>query len=236
MVDDGLRVAGRPPVPGPGAAPAVPLPPPSRVRELKEGLVRVATAPALLAMMLLAFLINLTAYPVSNGLLPYAAQRIYHVDATGLALLVASFASGGLLASVMTVVTGGPRAAERSTLVCTAIWYLILLVFGELQHLTAGLLTLFLAGFVQNVAMIAMTAVLLGAAGEGFRGRVMGVRMLAVYGLPLGLIGAGVLIERIGYPLTITTAASLGLVCTILIGLRWRAAMWRRTPAPAPTI
>ena len=102
-----------------------------------------------------------------------------------------------------------PRAAERSTLVCTAIWYLILLVFGQLQHLTAGLLTLFLAGFVQNVAMIAMTAVLLGAAGEGFRGRVMGVRMLAVYGLPLGLIGAGVLIERIGYPLTITTAASV---------------------------
>ena len=27
-------------------------------------------------------------------------------------------------------------------------------------------------------------------AGDGFRGRVMGVRMLAVYGLPIGLIGA----------------------------------------------
>jgi predicted MFS family arabinose efflux permease len=229
-------VARRLPVPGPGAASrAAALPAPSRLRELKEGVVRVATAPALLAMMLLAFLINLTAYPVSNGLLPYAAQRIYRVDATGLGFLVASFALGGLLASLMTVVTGGPRAAERSTLICTAVWYAILLVFGQLHHLAAGLLALFVAGFVQNVAMIAMTAVLLGAAGDGFRGRVMGVRMLAVYGLPLGLIGAGFLIERIGYPLTITASASLGLLCTVLIGMRWRASMWRRAPAPAPT-
>ena len=109
------------------------------------------------------------------------------------------------------------------------------MVARQLHHLAAGLLALFVAGFVQNVAMIAMTAVLLGAAGDGFRGRVMGVRMLAVYGLPLGLIGAGFLIERIGYPLTITASASLGLLCTVLIGLRWRASMWRRAPAPAPT-
>jgi hypothetical protein len=34
--------------------------------------------------MWLAFLINLTAYPVSRGLLPYVAQRVYHVGATGL--------------------------------------------------------------------------------------------------------------------------------------------------------
>jgi MFS family permease len=216
----------------PGAAPRSPaLPAPSRLRDLRDGLVRVATAPELLAMMLLAFLINLTAYPVSGGLLPYAAQRVYHVDATGLGFLVASFAAGGLLASLMTVFTGGPRYAERATLVCTAIWYALLLGFGHLRHMGAGLVTLFLAGFVQNVAMIAMTAVLLAAAGDGFRGRVMGVRMLAVYGLPLGLIGAGFLIERLGYSLTITLSAALGLLCTVLIGLRWRASMWRRAPA-----
>jgi MFS family permease len=225
-------VSRRPPVPDPGASPrAVSLPAPSGLRDLKDGLVRVATAPELLAMMLLAFLINLTAYPVSGGLLPYAAQRVYHVDATGLGLLVASFAFGGLLASIMMVVTGGPRHAERSTLVCTAIWYALLLGFGHLQHIAGGLLTLFLAGFVQNVAMIAMTAVLIAAAGEGFRGRVMGVRMLAVYGLPVGLMGSGFLIERIGYPLTITAGAALGLICTVLIGIRWRASMWERSTA-----
>ena len=51
----------------------------------------------------------------------------------------------------------------------------------------------------------------------------MGVRTLAVYGMPLGLMVSGVLIERIGYPLTVTLAAGLGLVFTVLIGIRWRA-------------
>jgi predicted MFS family arabinose efflux permease len=163
-------------------------------------------------------------------LLPYVAQRVYHVDATGLGWLVASFALGGLLASIMMATTGGSRHPERATLVQTAIWYGLLLGFGHLTSMAAGIVVLLAAGFAQNVAMISMTAVLLDAAGDRFRARVMGVRTLAVYGLPLGLLAAGGLIERIGYPLTITTAATVGLLFTLLIGMRWRASMWRRRP------
>ncbi len=78
-----------------------------------------------------------------------------------------------------------------------------------------------------------MTAVLLANAGDGFRGRVMGVRMLAVYGLPLGLLASGFLIERIGYPLTISASATIGLLFTLLIGIKWRASMWQRRRRPA---
>jgi hypothetical protein len=85
-----------------------------------------------------------------------------------------------------------------------------------------------LAGFVQNVAIISMTASLLAAAGNRFRSRVMGVRTLAVYGLPVGLMASGALMDLIGYPLTITTFAVVGLVCTCLIGIRWRASLWQR--------
>jgi len=203
-------VSRRPPVPDPGASPrGASMPGPSGWRDLKDGLVRIVTTPELLAMMLLAFLINLTAYPVSSGLLPYVAQRVYHVDATGLGWLVASFAFGGLLASMTMVLTKGARRPERATLVHTAIWYVVLL------------------GFVQNVAIISMTATLLAAAGDGFRGRVMGVRTLAVYGLPLGLMASGVLIEHIGYRPTISALSAIGLALTLLIGIRWRASLWR---------
>ena len=210
--------------------------PSSRWRDLKDGVVHVLRTPALIAGMWLAFLINLTAYPATNGLLPYVAREIYLVDATGLGWLVASFSLGGLLASITVVITGGSRHPGRSMLVYTVIWYVLLIAFGQLRSLGAGLLTLFTAGFVQNVGMISMTATLLAMSGDRFRGRVMGVRALAVYGLPLGLVASGALIERIGFPLTITAFAIVGLLFTVLIGIKWRASLWRRRPLPAAAL
>lgn len=199
--------------------------------ELKDGVAHILIRPQLLAPMWLAFLINLTAYPASGGLLPYIAQRVYQVDATGLGWLAAAFSFGALLASIAMVVTGGPSRPERYTLVHTVLWYGLLLVFAHVPTLGGGLLVLLATGFVQSVAMISMTATLLTASGPGFRARVMGVRSLCVYGLPIGLIASGALIERIGYPLTITVMAAAGIVLTVLIALRWRTAMWGRARA-----
>jgi MFS family permease len=222
--------AGAPPTASFGVQPS------SHWRELKEGVRHVLKRPELIAVLWLAFLINLTAYPASTGLLPYVARKVFLVDATGLGWLSASFSLGGLVASLTMVMTGGSTRPARSMLIHSAIWYVLMLGFGFVRSLETGLLTLFLAGFVQNLAMISMTAFLLAAAGDRFRGRVMGVRMLAVYGLPLGLMAAGALIERIGYSLTISSFAALGLVLTLLIGITWRASLWRRRPQPAGAI
>ncbi len=224
-------VSRRTPVGDPAAPRRILAPGPSRRGDLREGLVHVVRTPALLAMILVALLVNLTAYPASNGLLPYVAKEIYRVDATGLGWLVAAFASGGLAASVTTVVTGGPRHPARATLIATGAWYTVLLGFGHVTSLGPGFVTLLLAGFAQNVAMIALAATLLAASGASYRARVMGVRMLAVYGLPVGLVAAGLLMDLIGYPATITVASALGLVCTVLIGLRWRASIWEKAAA-----
>jgi Na+/melibiose symporter-like transporter len=203
----------------------------SGLRDLKEGLLHVWRTPALHGPMWLAFLINLTAYPISGGLLPYVARQVYGVDAAGLGYLVASFSLGALIGSIAMVATGGPRRPERSMLVYSALWYAVLLGFGFVGTLGAGLVALFLAGLVQSVAMISMAAWLLAAAGDRFRGRVMGVRMLAVYGLPLGLMASGALIDLIGYAPTIATLAATGLVFTLLAGITWRASLWHRRVA-----
>ena len=203
----------------------------SRWGELKDGLLHVLRTPELIAVMWLAFLVNLTAYPASNGLLPYAARSVFKVDATGLAWLVASFSVGSLLSSLGIVLTGGSRHPARSTLVYTVAWYVLVLAFSHLRSMEAGMLTLLAAGFAQSLAMVSMTAYLIAAAGDRFRGRVLGVRMLAVYGLPVGLMIAGALIERIGYALTLSAFATAGLVFTLVIGITWRASLWHRQPA-----
>ena len=221
----GIARVGRVPDPT-GAAHEAPTARGASRRDLTDGLRHVLTTPRLLAAMWLAFMINLTAYPPSHGLLPYAARHVYGADATGLGWLVASFAFGGLLASVTMVASGGPRRPERPMLVFTALWYALLLGFGHVQTLAAGIAILMTAGYMQNIALISMTVSLLDAAGERFRGRVMGVRSLVVYGLPIGLIVAGALIDRIGYPVTITLFSAIGLASTLLIGVRWRDSLW----------
>jgi hypothetical protein len=63
------------------------------------------------------------------------------------------------------------------------------------------------------------------------RGSVMGIRMLAIWGLPLGLLAAGPIIEQLGYAACTLIYAGLGLAATIAIGYRWRRALWDRSAA-----
>jgi len=105
-------------------------------------------------------------------------------------------------------------------------WYVLLLLFGQTDHLSSGMLFLVLAGFAQNICTIPMFVMMLKVAPEEFRGRVMGVRMLAIYGLPLGLMLAGPLIERLGFLLTNLVMTTTGLVMLALVSMIWRRHVW----------
>jgi hypothetical protein len=71
-----------------------------------------------------------------------------------------------------------------------------------------------------------MTAVLLRNMDEHFRGRVMGIRMLMIYGNVPGLIIAGELIRKIGYTYTAAIYCLFGMSVAALIALHWRAHLW----------
>jgi uncharacterized membrane protein len=59
----------------------------------------------------------------------------------------------------------------------------------------------------------------------------MGLRMMVIYGLPIGLLAAGSLIDLIGFTATGTLYAAAGLFSMMAIALHWRAELW---PAHAP--
>jgi MFS family permease len=125
-------------------------PRPSAWSDLRAGLAYVRATPQLLAAMWLAFLVNLTAYPLSNGLLPYVAREIYLIDQTGLGYLAASFAMGALLGS-MAVSQRSTIRPGRAMIIATLAWYLALLVFVRVTNPFAGVVMLMLAGFAQSL-------------------------------------------------------------------------------------
>jgi predicted MFS family arabinose efflux permease len=201
-------------------------------RDLREGLAYVWDTPCSLAAMWLAFLVNLTAFPLTSGLLPYIARDIYHIDQTGLGTLVASFALGSLFGSIAISLAGRAIRPARMMIIFALAWYALLLVFAYMPGPASGRVMLVLTGFAQSLSLVPMSVMLLHSAGARYRGRVMGVRMLAIYGVPLGLLAAGALIDWIGFAQTAALYCIIGLALTLLIALRWRADLWPRG-APA---
>jgi predicted MFS family arabinose efflux permease len=196
-------------------------------RELTEGFVYVWQTPSAVSAMALAVLVNLTAFPFSQGLLPYVAREIYRIDQAGLGVLIASFASGSLVGSLALMIGGRFIRPARMMLISIAGWYALLLVFVLFADSASATPVLAVAGFAQSLGMVPMSVILLRTSDDRYRGRVMGVRMLAVYALPLGLLAAGALIERIGFAATALLYCSVGLGLALVIALRWRAELWR---------
>ncbi len=205
--------------------------PASALGDLRDGLVYVWRTPHLLAAMAIAFLVNVTAFPLTNSLLPVVAKDIYHTDQRGLSYLAASFAFGALLGSILLSRIGYRLPPARMMLVFCAIWYSMTLLFAQMPGFAAGIPMIVLAGCAQSMSMVPLSAMLLRTTREGFRGHVMGTRTLMIYGVPVGLLIAGPLIANYGYRVTATLYCVSGLICTALIGWYWRAHIWRADAA-----
>jgi len=191
--------------------------------DLGDGIAYARTTPPVLAALLLACLANFAAYPLSGGLLPHVARDVYGLDRTGLGYLSASFAGGAMLGSLYISARGGGLPPARTMLAASLSWFLLLLVFARLDEPVLGGMVLALAGFVQSFCMVPLAVLLLRITLQEFRGRVMGLRMLAVYGLPVGLMMAGPLVAEIGFADAGALYAGFGVLCTIAIALFWRA-------------
>jgi MFS family permease len=200
---------------------------PSPWRDLWEGLVLVWNTPRLLAIVWYALLFNFAVFPLTNGLLPYAARDIYHIDQTGLGYLVASVAFGAFVGSLSMTRVGLRIELPRLMIVAALIWHMLVLAFAQTTSPQAGIVTLVLCGLAQSLTMVSHTVILLSASSQRYRGRIMGVRMLAIYSLPLGLLAAGGLIGVIGFRATASLYAITGLIFTALIAGKWRASLWR---------
>jgi len=204
---------------------------PSPWRDLKEGIGYVWHMPHLRAAMLLAFLLNLTAFPLFTGLLPVVAKEIYLADQTTLGYMVAGAAFGALLGSIVLSRFGHAVHPARMMVVCSVAWYAMLTLFAHMPHPAAGIPALMLAGLAQSLGLVPASAMLLRASDQ-FRGRIMGIRMLALYGNLPGLLLSAPLIARYGYPITATLYCTIGIAFTLIIAVRWREHLWRLgTPA-----
>jgi hypothetical protein len=193
---------------------------------LKQGFAYVWSTPDVRAATILACLMNFAAYPIVSSLLAHVAKDIYHLDQTGLGWLIAIYASGALVGSVLLSTHGAHIRPARTMIAFALLWFACNLAFSWVETPRLGEALLFVSGFTQSLCMVPMAVILLRTADPAFRGRVMGVRMLAVYGLPMGLLLSGPLVEHLGFAVTGTLYSLFGIAATLMIVLRWRDHLW----------
>jgi MFS family permease len=216
-----------------GGTAAAPLPPrASPWSDLLEGLRHVWHTPRLRAAMSLAALVNLCAFPLSGGLMPYIARDVFGLDQQGLGWLVASYATGALLGSLGMSAFGVHLRPARTVLVACVAWYLCLLGLALPIGAPMAMALYVAAGLSQSLSMVALSIILLRTNNERFRGRVMGVRMLAIYTLPIGLLLSGPIVAAVGFRGLVVLYVGLGLTLLAAIALVWRHEFLPRS-APA---
>ena len=196
--------------------------------ELREGLEYVWKTPHLRATIWIAALINFTAFPLPIGLLPYVAKEVYGTGEIGLGYLVASFSVGALMGSIVLGVVGHKMHPARAMIFFVILWHLSLMLFVFVDQLMIGMMAMLIAGFLQSCSLVPLDGLLMRTSDPKFRGRVMGVRMLAIYTLPISLMVAGWLIDSINFHQTMSLYMVTGAALTLVIAVRWRESVLRK--------
>lgn len=206
--------------------------PSSSLQDLKLGFQYVSAKPELVGTTSLAFWVNVFAFPIGIGLLPFVANNVYQAPQEMLGWLGAAYAFGSLLGSLFISSNRVAMGSGRLMIISAAIWFALGGVFAFNENSTVGMVILLLMGVAQSLCVTPLVAVMLQSTEPAYRGRVMGIRILAILGLPLGLMLSGPLIESIGFGGTISLYSLIGLLGTLGMTRIWRRELWLKT-APA---
>ena len=188
--------------------------------ELVEGIKYLIKDRILVSLMLIAALANLTTLTLTNAFLPFISKDMLNGNANDLALLISFSAIGSLLGSIL-MTTGIFRETPGKILIfIMIIWHVLMIATSLFPVKTIMYLLLILFGSSTAICTILLTMLILTITEKRMIGKVMGIRQLAIFAFPIGLLAGGYMIDQIGLEFSIQAIGFLGLVLSILVGYK----------------
>ena len=206
--------------------------PPGIRAGLAEGLRHVMRSDVLPGLIFFSFLIELSAFPIVNGLMTVIGDELYGLGGAGSGLLAAVASAGALLGALALGVKRNIVSPTRVMVLGSITWHVLMLVLALPLPLWGFALVLIAWGFSGGTTFVAMVVGLLRAAPAEARGRVMGIRTLGIYGLPIGLLLGGWIAEEVGTQAMIGVLGGIGLAGTLAAAIVWPALLRRAPGAP----
>lgn len=191
--------------------------------DLAEGLRHVMRSKVLPGLIFFSFLIEFSAFPIVNGLMTVIGDELYGLGGAGIGLLAAAASGGALFGALSLGMKRNIGSPTRVMVLGSVTWHVLMLVLALSLPLWGFALVLVAWGFSGGLTFVAMVVGLLRAAPVEFRGRVMGIRTLGIYGLPIGLLVGGWIAEEVGARAMIGVLGGIGLVATLVAAAAWPA-------------
>jgi MFS family permease len=171
-------------------------------------------------LLLLIGLVSLVGMPYTV-LMPIFADRILHVGARGLGLLMGASGVGAVAGALTLAARTGVRGLERLAALAAGGFGASLIVFAVSRRLWFSLVILVPVGFSLMLQTACSNTLIQTMVPDRLRGRVMSLYSMMFMGMaPLGALLGGALASRVGAPWTVACGGALSTVGALLFYLR----------------
>ena len=182
-------------------------------RDIVEGFRYVRNRPRVSSLLLLASVNSLFGAPYFT-LVPIYARDIFHLGATGLALMMGTSGAGAFFGALLVAYLGDFRRKGWFVLGGAILFGICITGFALSSRLTMSLVFLFGVGFALVVSIALTNTLLQKLVTDEMRGRVMSMFILSFMGtIPIGNIAAGTASTHFGPQYTLAVG---GLVVTVV--------------------
>ncbi len=188
----------------------------SVLRSVLEGLKYVKGQQVLWGVLVLAVIINFTGWPLHTNLMPIFARDVLGTDSTGLGMLLSAFGVGALVGSMGFASVRNLASPGKLLIIAVLAWHASMVVFSLSSSFYLSMALLVVVGLSFSSTQVMMLTLILRTTLPEFRGRVVGLRTLAIYAYTFGSANSGAMAGGMGAPLA---TAINGVVGVALLGL-----------------
>ena len=174
----------------------------------------------LVSLMLYAALANLTVLTLTNAFLPFISKDMLNGDANNLAVLISFSAIGSLLGSILMATNSFTHSPGKILVFFMTIWHLLMIATSLFPVKTIMFVLLIFFGISTSISMILLTMLILSITEREMIGKIMGIRQLAIFAFPIGLVIGGYMIDQLGIVYSIQIIGIFGLLISIIFGYK----------------
>ncbi|SVD19990.1 uncharacterized protein METZ01_LOCUS372844, partial [marine metagenome] len=160
-----------------------------------------------------------TGWPLHSSLMPVFARDVLVRDSAGLGMLMAAFGIGSLIGSTGLASVRDLQHAGKLLILSVFVWHGLMFFFAASHSFYMSMGILLFIGAAFSSSQVSMLTVILRTTMPEFRGRIMGLRQLAIYSFTFGSMNSGFIASNWSASLAANFNGAVGIGLTAILAL-----------------